>query len=89
MLRYYSMYYLWGGGEENLLSNLLWGGRFTVTKRHGGGEGSKKLPKLCYVINEWPLRLKPERQKNRSPNNQIAKKLFISLITFVFYSKIF
>ena len=32
------------------------GGRLTVTKRHeGGGEGVKKWPKLCYIINEWPL----------------------------------
>ena len=48
-----------GGGEENMLHNLF-GGRLFVTKCHGGGRGSKKWLKLCYVINEWRLRAKKE-----------------------------
>ena len=47
-----------GGVEENLLRNLLWGGVDLLLRNvteGGGGEGVKKRPKWCYVINEWPL----------------------------------
>ena len=49
-----SMY--WSGGGENLLRNLLQGVDFLLQNFiEGGREGVKKWPKLCYVINEWPL----------------------------------
>ena len=45
-----------GGGEENLLRNMLWGVDLLLQNVMERG-GVKNRPKLCYIINEWPIGL--------------------------------
>ena len=44
------------GGDKKICYVICYGGLDLLLRNvMEGGEGVKKWPKLCYVINEWPL----------------------------------